>query len=224
MSAVDLVRPRSSRNTQHALQTHKSTATLHDIKTKNQARIENATHSGTMTQSATIPKKGNLLVFLHLIVLGIGALCLDEGRRVSVSPASPQCPGCSCKFGFLCGCATPEKEYPETPIVVDVGYKDQYGQALPSNQAQISTNFVPSVLAGFVVFMAWFITLAFAWYHKLHHVACGTALLGFALFGVVTCSVYLSIGMPEESILRYLVAAYATPIVVGILYEHFCNT
>ena len=176
-----------------------------------------------MTQSATISKKGNLLLFLLFVVLGVGTLFFDEGRRVSVSPASAQCSDCSCKLS-LSGCTKSEKEHQETPIVISVGPKDQHGQAMLSSQAPTPTICVPSAVASFVIFMVWSMTFSFAWYHKLHHVACGTALLGFALFGVVTCSVYLSIGMPEESILRYLVAAYATPIVVGILYEHFCNT
>jgi hypothetical protein len=171
-----------------------------------------------MTNSTTTLKKGNLLVFCLLVVLGIGALLLDEGKRVS---DSPQFPGCSCKFKFLGGCTTFENEHQETPIAVSV---DQYGQSLPSNQAQVPTNFEPSVLAGFVVFMAWFTTLAFAWYHKLHHVGRGTALFGGAVFIVHTFSALLSIEMPMANILQYLVYSYAIPILVGILYEHYYNS
>ena len=72
--------------------------------------------------------------------------------------------------------------------------------------------------------MVWSMTFSFAWYHKLHHVACGIAFFGFVSFGIVTFAVYQSIDMPKKYILWLFVFAYTIPILVGLCYEQFYNT
>lgn len=131
-------------------------------------------------------------------------------------PASSQCPNYSCNWEWSSGCTRSAKEHQGTTAVATVGYEEQHGQFL---QVPIPASPKPSVATSFAILILWVAAYIFSWCFKLY-----CAAHGIAACGVATLAMYLLTEMPAKDILWYVTLSYTTPVVLGLLYEHWFNT